>query len=187
MASPWSKAAPSRGAPRPRSRRLRIALGVVAQAGLIGEILRPTDVGGIGILDDALPLLHRAAHHRGSPSPRWVTLGIARAPAVDEGAGIGGVGQDGANRRFGGLTPSDVIRAHAAAVAPRQEDLLLLAVPQDPDSGAQFLKLAEDEPDHMLNLLVGIFDDALYPRGAPVPWADAAHTPRVALYSGAPH
>src|SRR4029453_1330927 len=77
-------------------RRLHIARGVVAQAGSIGEVLRPTDVRGIGILDEALPLLHRSSHHHGSASPRGVTLGIARGPAVNKGASMGRIGQKGA-------------------------------------------------------------------------------------------
>src|SRR5215813_12495408 len=45
-------------------------------------------------------------------------------------------------------------------MAPGQEDLLLLAGAQDLESGAEFLKLAQDQSNHMLHLLVWIFDDA---------------------------
>src|SRR4030095_11951197 len=116
--------------------------------------------GLIGILDDALPLLHRAAHHHRGPSPGGWTSRIARASAVDEGARRSRIGQNGANRLCGGLAPSHMVGSHAVAVAPGQEDLLLLAITQDLEGGAALLKLAEHEPDDMLNLLVRIFDDA---------------------------
>jgi hypothetical protein len=45
-------------------------------------------------------------------------------------------------------------------VAPRQQDGMLLAVAQDPIAGPEFLKLAQHELNHLLDLLVGIFDDA---------------------------
>jgi hypothetical protein len=38
---------------------------------------------------------------------------------------------------------------------------MVLAVPEHPIAGAQFLKLAEDERNHMLNLLVGIFGNTV--------------------------
>src|SRR5215467_11117347 len=117
----------ARRPPRP-TRGLPETGGVIAQTGAIGEILRPTDVGGIGILDDALPLRHWAAHHHGSPSTRFLTLGVARAPPVDEGAGISRIGQDGANRLFGGRAPAHVVRSYAVTVTPGQEDLMLLAI-----------------------------------------------------------
>jgi hypothetical protein len=53
-----------------------------------------------------------------------------------------------------------VVGAHAVAVAPGQEDLLLLTITQDLEGGAALLKLVEHEPDDMLNLLVRIFADA---------------------------
>jgi len=37
---------------------------------------------------------------------------------------------------------------------------MLLAVAQDPIAGPEFLKLAQHELNHLLDLLVGIFDDA---------------------------
>jgi hypothetical protein len=80
---------------------------------------------------------------------------------VDKGTGISRIGQDGANRLCGGLAPSHVVGSHTVAVTPWQEDLLLFAVTQDLEGGAALLKLAENEPDDMLNLLVRIFDDAL--------------------------
>src|SRR5260221_8168331 len=64
------------GSPLPRAGLLRVPLGVLAETGLIRQVLRPTDIRGVGILDDALPLVHRAAHHRGCPSPRGVASGI---------------------------------------------------------------------------------------------------------------
>src|SRR6266436_218137 len=57
-------------------------------------------------------------------------------------------------------------------MASRQEDVMLLAVPQHPVAGAYVLKLREDERDHMLHLPVWIFDDMVireshqYARGA---------------------
>src|SRR5215510_5633101 len=128
----------------PALRLVGVALGVRTQAGLIIQVLGPTNVGWVGILDDALPFLHRAASHGRRPLPPWWTPGIAGAPPMDEGAGIGGVRQDGANRRFGGWAPADVVGAHATTMAPRQEDAMVLAVPEHPVARAQFLKLAED-------------------------------------------
>src|SRR2546430_13119569 len=53
--------------PPPLMRGFPEAGDVSAQTGSIGKILRPTNVGGIGLLDDALPLLHRAAPPHGGP------------------------------------------------------------------------------------------------------------------------
>ena len=124
----------------------------IAQPGSLGKLLRPTDGGGRGLLDEAWPLLYRAAPHHGGPSPRGLPARLARAPAVDEGAGISRIGQDGAHRLCGGLAPSHVVGSYAVAVAPGQEDLLLLAGAQDLESGAAFLKLAQDQSKHMLHL-----------------------------------
>ena len=41
---------------------------------------------------------------------------------------------------------------------------MLLAVAHDPVARTQGLKRAEDQRDHMLNLLVGIFDDTVIPQ-----------------------
>ena len=79
---------------------------------------------------------------------------------MDEGARRSRIGQDGAHRLCGGLAPSHVVGSHAVAVAPGQEDLLLLAITQDLEGGAELLKLAEHEPEDMVHLLVRIFDDA---------------------------
>src|SRR5260370_2043414 len=68
--------------PPPLMRGFPEAGDVSAQTGSIGKILRPTDGGGIGILDDALPLLHRAAHHHGGPSTPCLTSRIPPAPAL---------------------------------------------------------------------------------------------------------
>src|SRR5918999_3538885 len=132
----------------------------IAQTGSLGKLLRPTDGGGRGILDEAWPLLYRAAPHHGGPSPRGLPARLARAPAVDEGAGISRMGQEGAHRLCGGLAPSHVVGAYAVAVAPGQEALLLLAITHDLEGGAALLQLAAHEPDDMLHLLVRIFDDA---------------------------
>src|SRR2546425_10318201 len=104
---------------------------VSAQTGSIGKILRPTNGGGRGILDDALPLLHRAAHHHGGPSTRCLTSRIAPAPAVDEGARVTRIRQAGAHRLLGGLAPSHGARSHADDVPPGPEDLLLVALAHD--------------------------------------------------------
>jgi hypothetical protein len=119
------------GRTRPQTPLLCVALGVLMQAGLIGQIWCPTDRGRVGVMDDTVPLGHRAAHHRRGPSPRSLTRGIARTPAVDEGPGIGGVGDDAANGRFRRLTPEEVPVRGTADVAPRQADVLLLTVAQD--------------------------------------------------------
>jgi hypothetical protein len=80
---------------------------------------------------------------------------------VDQGAGLCRIGQAGAHRLGGGLAPSHVVGAHTVAVAPWQEDLLLFAVTQALEGGAELLKLAEHEPDDMLYLLVRLCDAAL--------------------------
>ena len=56
--------------PPPRMRGCPEAGDVSAQTGLMGTILRPTDGGGRGILDEAWPLHHRAAHQDGGATPR---------------------------------------------------------------------------------------------------------------------
>src|SRR6516165_11269461 len=103
--------------PRPPAHLVGIALGILTQARLIGQILRPTNIGWIDIVEDALPLVHLAVHHGGCPLPRCLTPWLTRTPTIDEGAGIGGVRQDSANRRFGGLTPSDVTGAEVSPMA----------------------------------------------------------------------
>jgi hypothetical protein len=150
------------------------ALGVHTQAGLIIQVLGPTNVGWVGILDEALPFLHRAAFHGRRPLPPWWTPGLAGAPPMDEGAGLGGVRQDGAHRRFGGWAPADVVGSHATTMASGQKDAMVLAVPEHSVARAQFLKLAKDKSNHMLNLLVGIFDDTVI-RKADQPGGQTLH------------
>jgi hypothetical protein len=63
--TPWQERGAFAGRPPPPVRRLHVARAVVAQASLMSEGLRPTERGRIGILDDAWPRGHRAAHHDG--------------------------------------------------------------------------------------------------------------------------
>jgi len=56
--------------PAPLAHLVGIALGIFTQARLIGQILRPTNIGWIDILEDALPRVHLAVHHWGCPLPR---------------------------------------------------------------------------------------------------------------------
>src|SRR2546428_2115252 len=79
----------------PSLRLVGVALGVRPQAGLIVQVLGPTNVGWVGILDDALPFIHRAASHGRRPLPPWLPPGLAGAPPMAEGAGIGGGGAEG--------------------------------------------------------------------------------------------
>src|SRR6266571_3811178 len=56
--------------PAPAAHLVGRALGIFTQARLRGQVLRPTDIGWINILEDALPLVHLAVDHRGGPLPR---------------------------------------------------------------------------------------------------------------------
>src|SRR5215471_17591881 len=138
-----------------------VVLSVLAYALLVGQVLSPADIRRVGILDDTLPLLHGAAYCGRRAATRQRALGIARAPPIDKGTGIGRVGNDTANDVFGGPAPADVAHHLTAPEAPRYEDIMLLAVAHDPVARTQGLKRAEDKRDHMLNLLVGIFDNAV--------------------------
>src|SRR5262249_61257407 len=83
--------------PRPLRppRRLPETGSVIAQTGTIGEILRPTDVGGMGLLDNSLPFLHWAGYHHWSLSSHCLPLGVSRAPPVDAVTRTSRAGQGG--------------------------------------------------------------------------------------------
>jgi hypothetical protein len=168
------------------------ALGLLMPARLLGQVWCPTHRGGRAILQDALPLAHWAVHHWRRPLSRGVAPGFACAPPINDSAGRGWGGEDGANRRFRGLTPADVAGAEVPAMASREEEVMLLAGAQHPVACAYVLKLGADERNHMLSLLVGICDDpvlraAHQPGRQPLHLLPAVHFTQPARIEALPH
>jgi hypothetical protein len=112
-------------------------------------------------MPNAWPLLHRSSHHGGRAAPRRRALGSTGAAAGHEGAGIRRLGDDATNDTVRGLAPTPGAGRRGATVAPREQDGMLLAVAQAPIAWPELLKLAQHPLNPLLDLRVGILDDAV--------------------------
>ena len=125
---------------------------VVADHGLDSLKSVPADVGRILVPEADLPLVHgqRLLHALvGGIGPR-----DGPRAAVDEGAGIGGVLEDGQDGR-GGRPPPDQV---AEAVPPGQQQLAVVEQLHDPARRLDPEEGGEDQIEPALDLLVGMLE-----------------------------
>jgi hypothetical protein len=126
---------------------------VVIQNGLNTRKRLPRHVGRVPVVHDHLPLCERQSTLLGATTAR---LSLPPRLAVDKGARIGRIPQDGNDRRYRGGAPDRLTVARATGQAQplvtQQADHLARGSPRK--------KRLEDQGNRLLHRPVGVFDDA---------------------------
>jgi hypothetical protein len=147
------------GWPSPDCAQRRGPGTVRLQAGAVGFVLLPGDVGWALFRDEGEPLARR---HDDAPAPGPPGLVLARIvlpPPVDVGAGIQRVLEDLLERRPVRAAPDQLPLAWPLPDPDPDLDLVPRQVAQDAAERAQLGELLEDQADDRLDLLVRIERD----------------------------
>ncbi len=142
---------------------------VLADLRKVGLVGVPVDVALVVVADQDLPLAAGDGLVAGAHGAVLAEVGVRAGAAVDVGAGVGRVGQNGVDGVVGRLDPRD-LRALAGgggvAVALERQREVLLAQPQ-PDLAhrADLAEPAERRGDHPGDRLVRVAADLAFPLG----------------------
>jgi len=127
----------------------------------------------------------RAAHD--APATAWMVglfaAWVILASAIDVGTGVEGMFEQVLQRHAVGSTPDQLTLPNARSFPDpdTKADVVAREIPQEAAERAKYLKLLEDEPHHLLHLLVWVqLDLPLRPPNI-AGWQGKVSSPRRAL------